>query len=182
MTRERLIEERRAQPRSVRADAAAVVKATLRASPEWFARKRLGFYWPMKGEIDLVPFVRSLLPEVAAAALPVVVEPRQPLEFWRWTADTTLAHGIWNIPQPATRDVVAPEVLLVPLVGFDEQGFRLGYGGGYYDRTLARLAPRPLLIGVGYELGHLATICPQAHDIPLDIVITENGRVDLERR
>jgi 5-formyltetrahydrofolate cyclo-ligase len=155
----------------------------LRAEPTWFAGKRLGFYWPMKGEPDLLPFVRSMLPALAAAALPVVVERRQPLEFWRWTADTELSNrGVWNIPQPATRDVVAPDVLLVPLVGFDPQGFRLGYGGGYYDRTLARLAPRPLLIGVGYEQGRLATIRPQPHDIPLDIVITENGRVDLMRR
>jgi 5-formyltetrahydrofolate cyclo-ligase len=65
--------------------------------------------------------------------------------------------------------------LIVPLLGFDAAGYRLGYGGGYYDRTLAAMAPRPLSIGVGYELGRLDTIHPQAHDIPLDAIVTENG-------
>jgi 5-formyltetrahydrofolate cyclo-ligase len=72
--------------------------------------------------------------------------------------------------------------LLVPLVGFDSAGYRLGYGGGYYDRTLAAPEKRPRLIGVGFELGRLPTIHPQPHDIPLDVIITEVGRIDIERR
>jgi 5-formyltetrahydrofolate cyclo-ligase len=66
-------------------------------------------------------------------------------------------------------------VLLVPLIGFDHAGYRLGYGGGYFDRTLAVTAPKPLTIGIGYELGRLETIHPQPHDIPMDAIVTENG-------
>jgi 5-formyltetrahydrofolate cyclo-ligase len=182
-TRARLIDERRALPRGVRTRTAFTVTSALRASPEWFAGKRLGFYWPMKSELDLVSFVRSVLPELAAAALPVIVEKQKPLEFWRWTARTELCNrGVWNIPYPAERVLVEPEVLLVPLVGFDAAGYRLGYGGGYYDRTLAAFARRPFLIGVGYELGRLPTILPQPHDIPLDVILTEQGRIELTAR
>ena len=182
-TRARLIDERRALSRSVRTRTVFTVTSALRAELAWFAGKRLGFYWPMKSELDLVPFVRSLLPVLEAAALPVVVEKHAPLEFWRWTTRTQLCNrGVWNIPYPAERILVEPNVLLVPLVGFDARGFRLGYGGGYYDRTLAAFAQRPFLVGVGYELGRLPTIEPQPHDIPLDVIITEHGRIPLTRR
>ena len=70
-----------------------------------------------------------------------------------------------------------PNIILLPLVAFDRQGFRLGYGGGYFDRTLAALVPRPLAIGVGFELARVADIRPQAHDLPLDAVVTEAGIV-----
>jgi 5-formyltetrahydrofolate cyclo-ligase len=182
-TRARLIDERRALPRSVRTRAALTVISALRTEPAWFAGKRLGFYWPMKSELDLVSFVRGLLPALEAAALPVVVAKHTPLEFWRWTARTHLCNrGVWNIPYPAERNLVQPDVLLVPLVGFDAQGYRLGYGGGYYDRTLAAFTKRPFLIGVGYELGRLATIEPQPHDVPLDVIVTERGRIPLVPR
>lgn len=135
----------------------------------------IGFYWPFKGEIDLRHLVRDLLALGAEAALPVVVEKRRPLEFWAWRPRTTLTRGIWNIPIPGERNVVRPAALLVPLLGFDAAGYRLGYGGGYYDRTLANMKPRPLTIGVGYELGRLQTIHPQRHDVPLDVIATEAG-------
>ena len=86
-----------------------------------------------------------------------------------------MAVGVYDIPYPAEGPAVAPQVLLVPLLGFDEAGYRLGYGAGYYDRTIASFAEKPLLIGVGFELGRLATIYPQPHDIPMDVVITERG-------
>src|SRR5690606_21931832 len=88
-----------------------------------------------------------------------------------------LGRGIWNIPIPAEREPVRPTALLVPVVGFDAAGYRLGYGGGYYDRTLALLEPRPLTIGVGYAGARLDTIHPQPHDIPLDAIVTEAGVV-----
>jgi 5-formyltetrahydrofolate cyclo-ligase len=135
----------------------------------------IGFYWPFKGEIDLRHLVRDLLAVGAEAALPVVVEKRQPLEFWSWRPRMKLARGIWNIPVPIEPNAVRPTALLVPLLGFDAAGYRLGYGGGYYDRTLATMNPKPLTIGVGYELGRLKTIYPQPHDIPLDAIVTEAG-------
>ncbi len=134
-----------------------------------------GFYWPFKGEVDLRHFVRDLVADGGEAALPVVVERAQPLEFWSWRPHAKMQRGIWNIPIPADRIRVRPTLLLVPLVGFDGAGYRLGYGGGYYDRTLAHTIPRPMTIGIGYELGRLDSIHPQPHDIPLDAIVTENG-------
>ncbi|MDF1586141.1 5-formyltetrahydrofolate cyclo-ligase [Marinimicrococcus flavescens] len=135
----------------------------------------LGFYWPFRGEIGVHGLVRGLIGQGARAALPVVVEKKRPLEFWAWHPGAALARGIWDIPVPAERRPVQPSVLLVPLVGFDARGYRLGHGGGYYDRTLAAMAPRPFTIGVGHELARLPTIHPQPHDIPMDAIVTEAG-------
>jgi 5-formyltetrahydrofolate cyclo-ligase len=74
---------------------------------------------------------------------------------------------------PDSGEIVVPDLLVVPLVGFDAQGYRLGYGGGFYDRTIAAMPAKPRTIGVGFELGRLLTIYPEPHDIPLDSVITE---------
>jgi 5-formyltetrahydrofolate cyclo-ligase len=98
------------------------------------------------------------------------------LEFWRWEVGTRLKRqDVWGIPVPAERILSQPEVLLAPFIGFDEAGYRLGHGGGYYDRTLASLDPRPFVIGVGLERGRLESIYPQPHDIPLDMIVTEAG-------
>lgn len=83
--------------------------------------------------------------------------------------------GVYDIPVPDGTEIVVPEVAIVPMVGFDERGYRLGYGGGYFDRTLAAIKPRPLAIGVSYEVLRLATIHPQPHDLPMDFVVTEAG-------
>jgi len=86
-----------------------------------------------------------------------------------------MTKGIWDIPIPKERAVVMPDAVLVPLVGFDPCGFRLGYGGGYFDRTLAAARPRPYAIGLGYEDSVLPTIFPQPHDIPMDLIVTDRG-------
>lgn len=175
-TRTDLLAARRALSRTERQRCAAAVASALQGLKSELVGRRVGFYWPLKGEIDLVRFMRGMLRELEAAALPVIVQKSQPLEFWNWNARTQLcSHGIWNIPSPAERVLVEPDVLLVPLLGFDAAGFRLGYGGGYYDRTLAALQRRPRLIAVGHEFGRLTTIYPQPHDIPMDAVVTENG-------
>jgi 5-formyltetrahydrofolate cyclo-ligase len=137
----------------------------------------IGFYWPFQGEIDLRGLVRNFIALGAEAALPVVVEKQQPMEFWSWRPQMKLVRGIWNIPIPGERNPVQPMVLLVPLLGFDPAGYRLGYGGGYYDRTLATFAKKPLTIGIGYELGRLETIYPQPHDISMEAIVTESGVV-----
>jgi 5-formyltetrahydrofolate cyclo-ligase len=141
----------------------------------------VGFYWPIRGEIGLAHLVRELIEAGAGAALPVVVGKKQPLEFRTWRPGAPLERGVWNIPIPAARQVVTPTTLLVPLVGFDEQGYRLGYGGGYYDRTIAGSKPRPLAIGVGYGFQRLSTIYPQPHDVPMDAIVTEAGARRFER-
>ncbi len=80
---------------------------------------------------------------------------------------------MWDIPVPEKREIALPGAVLAPLVGFDRECYRLGYGGGYFDRTLAALSPRPLAIGVGFELSSIATIEPQHYDIPMDLIVTE---------
>jgi 5-formyltetrahydrofolate cyclo-ligase len=141
----------------------------------------IGFYWPIRGEIGLAPLMRELIQAGAYAALPVVIEKGQPLEFRAWRPGAPLERGVWNIPIPAARQVVSPTALLVPLVGFDEQGYRLGYGGGYYDRTIVARDPKPLAIGVGYEFQRLSTIFPQPHDVPMDAIVTDAGVRRFER-
>ncbi len=136
----------------------------------------IGFYWPIRGEYDARKLVAALIERGARAAMPVVIQKGAPLVFRNWHPAVRMENGFWDIPVPADDDRVIPTTLLVPLVGFDEMRYRLGYGGGYYDRTLASLPAKPLAIGVGYELAHLETIYPQPHDIPMSAIVTE-GRV-----
>ncbi|WEK47703.1 MAG: 5-formyltetrahydrofolate cyclo-ligase [Candidatus Andeanibacterium colombiense] len=132
-------------------------------------------YWPFRAEQDLRPLLARLAKRGARTALPVVIAKGQPLEFRVWQAGDPIERGVWNIPIPSKdAEVVVPDVTIAPVVGFDPGGYRLGYGGGFFDRTLAALLPhRPRLLGVGYELQAIPTIHPQAWDIPMDAVVTE---------
>lgn len=133
----------------------------------------IGFYWPFKGEYDPWAPARSLLEQGVRLALPVVFEKARPLIFREWWPGIRMMAGVWDIPVPADGDAVLPDTLLVPLLGFDEGRYRLGYGGGYYARTLAAMPKRQFAIGLGFEVSRLATIHPQPHDIPMDLFITE---------
>jgi 5,10-methenyltetrahydrofolate synthetase len=139
----------------------------------------LGIYFPIRGEIDLRELARRHIEAGGQVALPVVVEMGQPVDFWRWEPSARTRRGLWNIPIPRERVVVHPQTLIVPLVGFDRSCFRLGYGAGYYDRTLAAAVPRPRAIGIAHSDAELPTIHPQPHDIPMDKIVTES--VILER-
>jgi len=136
----------------------------------------IGCYWPIRREPDCLPYMREVLRKGGRVALPVVIGPGMPLEFRLWTESTRMAAGAWNIPQPAEGACVLPTALVIPLVGFDEAGYRLGYGGGYYDATLASLSPRAIAIGVGFESSRLPTIYPRAHDVPMDVILTEERK------
>ena len=170
-----LLARRMAMPSGERARRNKAIAALALEQLAGFKTAGIGFYWPFRGEPDLRRLVRSLLDGGATASLPVVVDKERPLEFWSWRTGERLRPGVWDIPVPTRRKLVRPDVLLVPLLGFDEAGYRLGNGGGYYDRTLAATVPRPFTIGVGYELGRLKTIRPQPHDIPMDGIVTEAG-------
>ncbi|HXP31955.1 MAG TPA: 5-formyltetrahydrofolate cyclo-ligase [Stellaceae bacterium] len=139
------------------------------------APRPFGFYWPSRSEFDPLPFVRRLIAAGSIVALPVVVERSRPLKFRRWQPGAAMMTGRYDIPIPAEEAEVLPQVLLVPLLGFDAAGYRLGYGGGYYDRTLAALSPPPLAIGVGFAIGRIETIHPQPQDIPMNAIVTEAG-------
>lgn len=133
-------------------------------------------YWPIKGEPDLRPLMGELHDAGVTVALPLVETKAAPLTFRRWTPGTRMVRGDWNIPvPPPDAPVVTPEIALAPLIGWTADGYRLGYGGGYFDRTLAALTPKPFVIGIGFEAAQLTTIFPQPHDIPLDLILTENG-------
>jgi hypothetical protein len=99
----------------------------------------------------------------AVTALPVVVAPGRPLEFREWHPGVTLAPGPLGIPNPAGSDPIVPTVALIPMVGRDEAGYRLGYGAGYFDRTLQG-SPRPIAIGIGYELARMKARRPYRRD------------------
>lgn len=136
----------------------------------------LSAFWPIKGEPDLRELMAGLHGNGVILALPVVETRFAPLVFRRWTPETRMVRGDWNIPVPPdTADRVIPDIALAPVVGWAQGGWRLGYGGGYFDRTLACLAPRPLTIGIGFQTARLPTIYPQPHDIPLDFILTEAG-------
>jgi 5-formyltetrahydrofolate cyclo-ligase len=133
----------------------------------------LGLYWPIRGEIDLREFARQHVAAGGVVGLPVVVQDAAPVEFWRWRPGVALKRGHWNIPVPPQRELVTPDLLVVPLVGFDSGRYRLGYGGGFYDRTLAAANPRPHTMGIAFADAQLPSIYPQSHDIPMDVIVTE---------
>jgi 5,10-methenyltetrahydrofolate synthetase len=137
---------------------------------------RLAFYWAVRGECPLDHVIGDWLAADPRrqAALPVI--DGDVLVFAHWTAAATLVPGPYGIPAPAAGAArLAPQVLLIPCVAVDQQRYRLGYGGGFYDRTLARLSPRPVLVGVCFDLGRVKNLAPAPHDVRMDLVITESG-------
>ena len=132
-------------------------------------------YWPVRGEFDPRPYLLRTIGARGRAALPVIAARDAPLAFRAWTPETPMTAGRWDIEHPASGPFVTPDALLIPMVAFDAGGWRLGYGGGYYDRTLAQRSSRPLAIGIGYELGRLASIEPGPHDQRMDVIVTEAG-------
>ena len=134
-------------------------------------------YWPFRAEPDLKPLLARLRERGAITALPVVVKKGQPLIFRAWKSGDKLERGVWNIPFPAQGEEVVPDVAIAPVVGFDRECFRLGYGGGFFDRTLAALPRLPRFFGVGYAMQEIPTIRPQPHDIAMVAVVTENEAV-----
>lgn len=175
--------EQRQRIRAFRGGIAQEVRANAdRAIAGFIGNERIldagdtGIYWPLPGEFDSRPLMARVLEAGGRVGIPVVVAPGAGLEFWAWDPDTVMQpRGPWNLLAPSERRVIEPAIVFVPLVGFDGTGHRLGNGGGYFDRTLADPASRPVTIGVGYEFGRLDTIYPQAHDVPLDAIVTERA-------
>jgi len=149
------------------------IEATLRALLLERPVMTLGVYWPFQAEFDPRALIDWVIARGFAVALPAVADKNGPLEYRAWRPGEALVDGVWAIPIPEAREVVVPEAVLAPLVGFDRQCYRLGYGGGYFDRTLAAFLARPLAIGVGYEMSQIETIFPQPFDIPMDVIVTE---------
>ena len=174
--RERLIALRLQQEADLRSQWTDKIAATLFPLLKE-AKGPVSFYWPFKGEPDLRPLMRELAGAHIQLALPVVVEKGRPMQFRPWVPRCKMVPGIWNIPVPDTVETVVPAILLAPVVGFDPRGFRLGYGGGYFDRTLAQLHSERQVFGIGYDCVEIPTIHPQGHDIPMTMIVTQSGRV-----
>lgn len=133
------------------------------------------FCWPIKHEPDVRAALEHWAGLGAVAALPVVTDENAPLAFRAWGPETPLLPDRYGIPTPMSGDLVQPDLILLPLNAFDVAGYRLGYGGGYFDRTLAAMQPRPLAVGVGFEINRVDSIRPESHDQRLDWIVTEAG-------
>ena len=132
----------------------------------------------MNNEPDLRPLVERWASEGRegfAALLPVVVAENGVLAFRAWSPGVRMQIDRHGIPVPACGALLIPEAVMIPVVGFDAAGYRIGYGGGYFDRTLAALRPRPFAVGVGFELARIDSVAPETHDQPLDVMVTEAG-------
>jgi len=181
--RERLIAARMAMDETTHATASAAIAHALAALFPPERQTLVGGYWPIRREFDCLPYLQTVLGRGGAVALPVVMAADAPLAFWPWRPGARMTAGPLKIPEPAEGSAVRPSLLLIPLVGFDGGGHRLGYGGGYYDRTLAATEPeRPVTVGLGFELGRIDSLAPEPHDMRLDYVITEAGVISLTAR
>jgi 5,10-methenyltetrahydrofolate synthetase len=175
--RARLIALRLAIPSGARAAQDAALADRLDAVVGDPAGRTVAICWPFRGEPDLRGWAARARARGAAVALPVVVAKDAPLAFRLWDEGARLERGVWNIPVPAEGAEIEPDVVTAPVVGFDAARFRLGYGGGYFDRTLARRRPA-LVVGVGHDEAEIPTIRPQPHDVVLDLVATPTRVVE----
>lgn len=171
----RLLDARADLPVAAREAAAVVIGAHLDTLIGDVAGKVVSAYWPIKSELDLRPWLATLIARGAVAALPLVIEKAAPLRFRAWAPGVRMERGFWNIPVPAEGDWLTPDILISPVVGHDAACYRLGYGGGYFDRTLAAVGPQARAYGIGLAASRIATIFPQPHDIPMRAIVTEDG-------
>lgn len=170
-----LIARRNALPAAQHHDFDRLITGHLLAGFPLLRGMTIGFYWPFNSEFDPRFAIRQWRNQGAIAALPEVVEKASPLRFRTWWPAAPMTKGVYDLPVPDGTSIVVPQALLIPPVGFDESGYRLGYGGGYFDRTLAAMQPQPLKLGVAYECSRMPTIRPQPFDVPMDFIVTEAG-------
>ncbi|MBU0589163.1 MAG: 5-formyltetrahydrofolate cyclo-ligase [Gammaproteobacteria bacterium] len=145
----------------------------------------IGAYWPIKGEFDPLPILHrwkedgELLdqPQPRRIGLPVVNKQHKTLTFHAWYPGCPMEEDAYGIPKPKDTELIVPTLLFVPCVGYGPGGYRLGYGGGFYDRTLASLQPRPFTVGLGFTQGFVPDLEPESHDVPLDAILNDNGVV-----
>ncbi|WP_299816328.1 5-formyltetrahydrofolate cyclo-ligase [uncultured Jannaschia sp.] len=172
--RARLVAARALSPEQ-RERATATLIEGLNRTVDLEAGTTIAVYWPIRGEPDLRSWMSSAHSAGARILLPVVIEKKAPLEFRAWSPESRMTRGYWNILAPADGAACIPDIVVTPLVGVDEQLYRLGNGGGYYDRTLVRLEPRPRIIGVGFSGCLIPTIYPMPWDVPMSEVLLADG-------
>lgn len=175
--RKQLQAERMALPD--RLERAEALQRVLRV---WLVGRRettIGGYWPIKGEFDPLPALYrwSEADPVRRIGLPVMQRETRQLRFHVWFPGCPMEEDAYGIPKPKDTEEFAPQMLLVPCVGYGPGGLRLGYGGGFYDRTLAAITPRPYTVGIGYAHGYIPWLQAEPHDVPLDAMLNEDGVV-----
>ena len=176
--REKLIKDRQALPD--RLERAVQLQQVLRS---WLVSRKestIGAYWPIKGEFDPLPALFRWSeggPEGSPRriGLPVTDRETESLRFHVWFPGCPMELDAHDIPKPKDTDVFQPAILVLPCVGYGPGGVRLGYGGGFYDQTVAALKPRPRTVGVGYAHGFLPLLRARPDEEPLDVMITEEG-------
>lgn len=173
--RTRLVAAREAMPAETRAPRCGRIERHLDALLDLLRPVILAFCWPFRGEFDARALIARRLPGGLRACLPVVVGEGQPLRFREWSPASEMVEDRYGIHIPAQGAWLRPDAIMMPLNAFDAAGYRLGYGGGYFDRSLASMQPRPRAVGVGFELARVDSIRPQAHDLPMDFIVTEAG-------
>ena len=176
--RQQLIADRQALPdRLARGNALQSVLRT------WLVTRCdvvIGAYWPIKGEFDPLPALyrwQEAAPEdePRRIGLPVIDKASKTLTFHQWYPGCPMEADAYDIPKPKDTEVVVPTLLLVPCVGYGPGGVRLGYGGGFYDRTLAALSPRPYTVGLAYGHAFVPGLEAEPHDMPLDAILSDDG-------
>jgi 5,10-methenyltetrahydrofolate synthetase len=137
----------------------------------------IGAYWPIKGEFDALPALYRWTEsdEERCVGLPVIDKLTKQLSFHMWFPGCEMEEDAYGIPKPKDTPAFHPTLLLVPCVGYGDRGVRLGYGGGFYDRTLATLTPRPFTVGLAYSNGYVPWLQAEPHDVPLDAVLSDEG-------
>ncbi|TYC67178.1 5-formyltetrahydrofolate cyclo-ligase [Stappia sp. BW2] len=173
--RVRLYEKRKGLTSTERTEKTAALIDQLRTVLEATDFQTISFYWPIRGEPDLRALMADLSKVGKTVLLPVVLEKQAPLAFRPWQPGCAMTRGVWNIPVPEEGPSLVPEVVIAPLVGVDAGFYRLGNGGGYYDRTLASLPAKPLTIGVGFAFCRLPSIFPMPWDVRMDKVVLDTG-------
>lgn len=165
-----------------RLEKAAMLQSVLRT---WLVSRTdqiIGAYWPIHGEFDPLPALyrwqeAAPMPQQRRIGLPVVNRETHLLTFHAWYPGCPMEKDAYGIPKPKDTEIITPTLLLIPCVGYGPGGVRLGYGGGFYDRTLASLNPLPDTVGLAYSMSYLPDLTPQEHDIPLASILTEQGMV-----
>lgn len=175
MLRTTAIAQREGLPESERRALTVQLEAHLERLLDTLSPTVLAFCWPYRAEPDLRDCITRWIGADATrvAVLPVVLDEATPLVFRRWTPGMEMPFDRHGIPHPVDGQELVPDVVLVPFNVCDDAGFRLGYGGGYFDRTLARIDP--VAVGVGFELGRTASVFPLPHDKPMHWIVTERA-------
>nr|WP_315493750.1 5-formyltetrahydrofolate cyclo-ligase [uncultured Rhodoferax sp.] len=145
----------------------------------------IGAYWPIKGEFDPLPALHrwkedgELIdqPQPRRIGLPVVNREHKTMTFHAWYPGCPMEEDAYGIPKPKDTELIMPTLLFVPCVGYSAGGYRLGYGGGFYDRMLGSLNPKPFTVGLGFGTDFVDDFEPEPHDMPLDAILNDHGIV-----